>query len=87
MSPPFARSFSPNSVFRSIQHGAQSRASRAFPAAPAYTPRCTIIHAVVGAADVNGTKFGSRVGAFNSKEAWVQHGGKLGAVDVAAYLH
>ena len=39
------------------------------------------------AADVDGTEFGTRVGAFNGKEAWVQHGGKLGAVDVATYLH
>ena len=39
------------------------------------------------AADVDGTELGARVGAFNGKEAWVQHGGKLGAVDVATYLH
>ncbi|MDO8813733.1 MAG: TonB-dependent receptor [Gallionella sp.] len=38
------------------------------------------------AADTQGTAFGARVGSFNSKEAWLQHGGKWGAVDVAAYL-
>lgn len=38
------------------------------------------------AADIDGTQFGARVGAFNSKDAWVLHGGKLGPVEVAAYL-
>jgi len=39
------------------------------------------------AADTPGTEFGVRVGSFNSKNAWVQHGGQWGAVDVAAYLN
>jgi outer membrane receptor for ferrienterochelin and colicin len=38
------------------------------------------------AADVGGTQFGARVGAFDSKDAWVQHGGKLGSLEVAAFL-
>lgn len=37
-------------------------------------------------ADINGTEFGTRVGAFNSWDVWTQHGGKLGAFDVAGYL-
>ncbi|MDZ4200784.1 MAG: TonB-dependent receptor [Gallionella sp.] len=40
------------------------------------------------AAEAPGSEFGVRVGSFNSKDAWIQHGGKLGeAVDVVAYLH
>jgi outer membrane receptor for ferrienterochelin and colicin len=38
------------------------------------------------AADTPGTEVGARVGSFKSRDAWVQHGGKLGEVDVAAYL-
>jgi outer membrane receptor for ferrienterochelin and colicin len=38
------------------------------------------------AADVGGTQFGARVGAFDSKDAWVQHGGNIGALEVAAFL-
>lgn len=38
------------------------------------------------AADIDGTRTGVRLGAFNSKDAWVLHGGKAGAFDVAAYL-
>ena len=38
------------------------------------------------AADTPGTEFGVRGGSFNSKDAWVQHGGKWGTVDVASYL-
>ncbi|MBI5920235.1 MAG: TonB-dependent receptor [Betaproteobacteria bacterium] len=38
------------------------------------------------AADTPGTEFGVRGGSFNTRNAWVQHGGKLGDVDVAAYL-
>lgn len=38
------------------------------------------------AADVQGTEFGVRAGSFNTRDAWVQHGGKLGPLDVAAYL-
>ncbi|MCK9199610.1 MAG: TonB-dependent receptor [Gallionella sp.] len=40
------------------------------------------------AANAPGTEFGVRAGSFNSKDAWIHHGGKLNeAVDVAAYLH
>jgi iron complex outermembrane receptor protein len=39
------------------------------------------------AADTPGTEFGVRGGSFNTKNAWAQHGGKWGAVDVAAYLN
>jgi iron complex outermembrane receptor protein len=39
------------------------------------------------AADTQGTEFGGRIGSFNSKNAWVQHGGQWGAVDVATYLN
>ena len=39
------------------------------------------------AADTPGTEFGVRDGSFNFKNAWVQHGGQWGAVDVAAYLN
>ncbi len=38
------------------------------------------------AADTPGTEFGARVGSFNSRDAWIQHGGKLGPMDVAAYF-
>jgi outer membrane receptor for ferrienterochelin and colicin len=38
------------------------------------------------AADTPGTEFGVRAGSFNTRDAWVQHGGKVGDVDVAAYL-
>ena len=38
------------------------------------------------AADTPGTEFGLRAGSFNTKDAWVQHGGQWGAVDVASYL-
>lgn len=37
-------------------------------------------------ADVHGTELGVRVGSFASRDAWVQHGGKLGPADVSAYL-
>jgi outer membrane receptor for ferrienterochelin and colicins len=36
--------------------------------------------------DINGTETGVRTGSFNSRDAWIQHGGKLGAVDAAFYL-
>lgn len=39
-----------------------------------------------GAADTPGTEIGLRSGSFASHNAWVQHGGKWGAVDVAAYV-
>lgn len=38
------------------------------------------------AADDPGTRFGVRGGSFNTRDAWVQHGGKWGDVDVAGYL-
>lgn len=38
------------------------------------------------AADTPGTEFGLRAGSFKTGSAWVQHGGKVGAIDVAAYL-
>ena len=38
------------------------------------------------AADIAGTEFGARVGSFHGRNAWVQHGGTLGALDVAAFL-
>lgn len=38
------------------------------------------------AADTPGTEMGVRLGSFNTKNIWVQHGGKLGPMDVAAYL-
>ncbi|MBY0577120.1 MAG: TonB-dependent receptor [Gallionellaceae bacterium] len=38
------------------------------------------------AADINGTEYGLRVGSFNSRDAWIQHGGKLGALDAAFYF-
>lgn len=38
------------------------------------------------AAETPGTEIGLRGGSFATKNAWIQHGGKIGAVDVAAYL-
>jgi outer membrane receptor for ferrienterochelin and colicins len=38
------------------------------------------------ATDIDGTELGARVGSFNSRDAWVQHGGKLGALEAAFYL-
>ena len=38
------------------------------------------------AADIKGTETGVRAGSFNSRDAWIQHGGKLGALDAAFYL-
>ncbi|MBY0237967.1 MAG: TonB-dependent receptor [Burkholderiaceae bacterium] len=37
-------------------------------------------------AETNGTEIGVRGGSFKTGDAWVQHGGKIGPVDVAAYL-
>lgn len=39
------------------------------------------------AEDSPGTTFGMRGGSFDSKNGWVQHGGKWGELDVAAYLN
>ena len=38
------------------------------------------------AAEINGTEYGLRAGSFNSHDAWLQHGGKLGVLDAAFYL-
>lgn len=38
------------------------------------------------AADIKGTETGVRVGSFNTRDAWVQHGGKMGTLDTAFYL-
>ncbi|MDO8262915.1 MAG: TonB-dependent receptor [Gallionella sp.] len=38
------------------------------------------------AADMNGTQPGLRLGSFNSRDAWVQHGGTWGGFDAATYL-
>lgn len=38
------------------------------------------------AADTPGTEFGARAGSFNNRSAWIQHGGKMGPIDAAAYL-
>jgi outer membrane receptor for ferrienterochelin and colicins len=36
--------------------------------------------------DIDGTQLGLRAGSFNSLDAWVQHGGAWGSLDVAGYL-
>jgi len=36
--------------------------------------------------DARGTRVGLRGGSFDSRDAWVLHGGKLGGLDVSAYL-
>ncbi|MDD2700725.1 MAG: TonB-dependent receptor [Sideroxydans sp.] len=36
--------------------------------------------------DIKGTSAGMRVGSFNARDAWLQHGGKLGPLDTALYL-
>jgi outer membrane cobalamin receptor len=38
------------------------------------------------AADTPGTEIGARAGSFGTRDAWIQHGGKLGPADVAVYL-
>ncbi len=38
------------------------------------------------AADTRGTEVGLRGGSFATRNAWIQHGGKHGPVDVAAYV-
>lgn len=38
------------------------------------------------AKDINGTEVGLHAGSFNTSAAWLQHGGKLGALDAAFYL-
>ncbi|MFC3378964.1 TonB-dependent receptor plug domain-containing protein [Rugamonas sp. CCM 8940] len=39
-----------------------------------------------GAAETPGTEIGARLASFQTRDVWLQHGGKLGSVDVAAYL-
>lgn len=36
--------------------------------------------------DVKGTETGVRAGSFNTRDAWIQHGGKMGTLDAAFYL-
>jgi outer membrane receptor protein involved in Fe transport len=38
------------------------------------------------AADTQGTEVGVGAGSFGSREAWLQHGGKLGVIGVAGYV-
>lgn len=38
------------------------------------------------AADINGTEYGVRAGSYNTQDAWIQHGGKLGVLDAAFYI-
>jgi iron complex outermembrane receptor protein len=38
------------------------------------------------AADIAGTEVGARIGSFDTHDSWVQHGGKMGPIDVAAYF-
>lgn len=35
---------------------------------------------------IKGTEYGLRAGSFNSRDAWIQHGGKMGKLDAAFYL-
>lgn len=39
-----------------------------------------------GPAEAAGTEVGARLGSFQSRDAWVQHGGKVGPIEVAAFL-
>jgi len=38
------------------------------------------------AADIKGTQTGVRLGSFNSRDAWLLHGGKIGGLEVAGYV-
>jgi outer membrane receptor for ferrienterochelin and colicins len=38
------------------------------------------------ATDIKGTEYGIRAGSFNSRDAWIQHGGNLGPLEAAFYL-
>ncbi|MDP3843443.1 MAG: TonB-dependent receptor [Oxalobacteraceae bacterium] len=38
------------------------------------------------AADIQGAEYGVRAGSFNSRDAWIQHGGELGPLEAAFYL-
>jgi iron complex outermembrane receptor protein len=37
--------------------------------------------------EIGGTKVGVRTGSFGTRNAWVQHGGNAGGMDIAAYLN
>ena len=39
-----------------------------------------------GAQDIAGSEIGARAGAFGTRDAWLQHGGRLAALHVAAFL-
>ena len=39
-----------------------------------------------GAQDIQGTELGLRAGSFGTRDAWLQHGGKIGDLAVAAFL-
>jgi len=39
------------------------------------------------AADIKGSAAGVRLGAFGSREAWLQHGGSVGPLQLAAFAH
>jgi outer membrane receptor protein involved in Fe transport len=46
-----------------------------------------VINIITKTADeIEGTQLGGRAGSFNTWDTWALHGGKLGTVDVAAYL-
>jgi outer membrane receptor for ferrienterochelin and colicins len=38
------------------------------------------------AQDIDGNRYGARVGSFNQHDAWFQHGGKIGPIDAAFYV-
>ncbi|MDD5329226.1 MAG: TonB-dependent receptor [Sulfuricella sp.] len=52
--------------------------------ADAYAGVINVITRTAG--DAPGTTAGVRAGSFDTQDAWVRHGGKWGAADVAAYL-
>lgn len=39
-----------------------------------------------GPGEVPGTELGARTGSFNSRDGWLQHGARVGPVELAAYL-
>ncbi|MES2262232.1 MAG: TonB-dependent receptor [Pseudomonadota bacterium] len=40
-----------------------------------------------GPAEAAGTEIGARFASFQSRDGWFQHGGKLGPVEIAAFVH
>jgi iron complex outermembrane receptor protein len=66
-------------------HRGDPRPGSALYGADAYSGVINII--TKSAADIAGTQLGLRLGSFDTRDAWVQHGGRLGPLDVAAYLH